>query len=116
LPATAASPGRMIWPSSASLTRSGLLLSSQRTRPSVKPSAMCCTTAIGTGKSAGSAPRMLCRAIGPPALAPMAITSGGAARGSVSSGVGSGRVFQRRTTLTAAIARSVPRNWSRAAG
>ncbi len=71
LGASTTCPGRRRSPLSATETGSDTTPSSQRARPSTKPSAMCWTTSTGTDRSVGSAPRMAASAGGPPVEAPM---------------------------------------------
>jgi len=80
---------------------------------------MCCTMSNGTGKSLGSPERIVCRTGGPPVEAPMPISLMlRAATGELAASFGCGTAgsardrFQRRTTLTSDISRTVCRRFS----
>ena len=101
-------PGTSSSPSRASCTSRCASVASQLASPSVKPSAMCWTIAIGTGKAAGSARSSVASARGPPSDAPMATSSGRTAtRGTEATRSRRPRTW--RITFTPASRRSLDR-------
>jgi hypothetical protein len=89
-------PGRAGTGPRTSSTFRGVISESQRRRPWAKPGAMCWVTKMGTGSSAGSAPRISASAGGPPvdATSPSASTRPCARRGSTRS------AWERRRVTT----------------
>ena len=79
---------------------------SQLASPSVKPSAMCCTTAMPTGKVGGSPRSSVASARGPPSEAPITTTSARRPLPGGSGSLRSRRPRRWRITLTPESSRS----------